>query len=532
MIDTPPLGAAGVGPASATRTRDRDWHVVAPSVFLVLVLAALVLLPFVNASNVQLAHKYTRGFAEPARAAVTDIHVALALEGSLLGDFAESRDSTVLRRYREAARQEEAGTRKLAPLVPRLGAAVRARFAEMERTQEAWHRLIERGLASPGPRGARAHLEGDAYEDVAAGRGAAGPGDRRRGGAHAERDHRRGAHAPARGRRAGPARPRRAPAWWSGSRAGLHVYAVAIEQRGEQLREAVEGRERLMRGISHDIRTRCTPSTGHAQLLQDDILGPLSAGQRDSVARMRRGVRSVLTLVGDLLELSRAEAGRAAHHAARGRPRAAAARGSSRSTRARPTPPGHRLAAECAGVDGAVLTDAERVRQVLGNLLSNAVKYTPRGGAITVRLARRERPDAPRRGEWMVIDVLDTGTGVPEQMIASIFEEFSRLPMHAEQPGVGLGLAIARRIAGLLGGDLTVQNARSGSGRVLHAVAARDPGGVSDPPAGAAPRRRWAAAPVPGPRARRRCDTDGRGPAQGSGGRPAAVTLAPSVHHA
>jgi signal transduction histidine kinase len=436
--------------------------VVAPSVFLVLVLAALVLLPFVNASNVQLAHKYTRGFAEPARAAVTDIHVALALEGSLLGDFAESRDSTVLRRYREAARQEEAGTRKLAPLVPRLGAAVRARFAEMERTQEAWHRLIERGLASPGPRGARAHLEGDAYENVllAAAQldlAIADEMDRtQRGIIDAERTHRRVAVLLALLGLAGAG-----VVVWLARR--LHVYAVTIEQRGEQLREAVEGRERLMRGISHDIRNPLHAIDGHAQLLQDDILGPLSAGQRDSVARMRRGVRSVLTLVGDLLELSRAEAGElritrrevdlvpllheiiAEHEGA-----AHAA--------------GHRLAAECADVDGGVVTDAERVRQVLGNLLSNAVKYTPRGGAITVRLARRERPGAPRPGDWMVIDVLDTGTGVPEQMIASIFEEFSRLPMHAEHPGVGLGLAIARRIAGLLGGDLTVQNARSGSG--------------------------------------------------------------------
>jgi signal transduction histidine kinase len=462
MIDTPPPGAAPIAPASDTRTRDRDWHVVAPSAFLVLVLAALVLLPFVNAANVRRAREYTREVAEPGRAAVTRLHVALALQGSLLGDFAESRDSTTLRRYRVAVVQEDSATRNLARLVPQLGEAARARLGEMERTQEAWHRLIERGLASPGPRGARAHLEGAAYEDVVLAvaqldLAIADEVERTQSGImDAERAHRSVAVVLALLGLAGTG-----VVVWLARR--LHVYAVAIEQRGEQLREAVEGRERLMRGISHDIKNPLHAIDGHAQLLQDDILGPLTPGQRDSVARIRRGVRSVLTLVGDLLELSRAEAGqlritrREVDLVPLLREVIAEHEGAAHAA-------GHRLAAECTGVDGAVLTDAERVRQVLGNLLSNAVKYTPRGGAITVRLARRERPDAPRRGEWMVIDVLDTGTGVPEQMIASIFEEFSRLPMHAEQPGVGLGLAIARRIAGLLGGDLTVQNARSGSG--------------------------------------------------------------------
>jgi signal transduction histidine kinase len=451
MSDTPAAGIISVAPASARRMRDRDWRVIAPSAFLLLVVTALVLLPFANVATVQRAHDQMRRLTEPGRAAVTAIHVALALEGSLLGDYAETRDSTILRRYDDAVRQEKAATRKLAPLVPQLGSAVRARFGEMERRQEAWHRLVERGLASPGPRGARAHLEGDAYEDVllAAARldeAIADEADRTR--SHIldlERAHRRLSVSLALRGLAGAG-----VVVWLARR--LRLYAVTIEERA-----------RLMRGISHDIKNPLHAIDGHAQLLQDEILGALAPRQHDSVTRIRRGVRSVLALVGDLLELSRAEAGQLSitrrevdlgpllHEVI------AEHEGAARAA-------GHHLAAAVGHVNGEVVTDAERVRQVLGNLLSNAVKYTPRGGAITVRLERRQRPDAPQHGEWVAIDVIDTGPGVPEHLIASIFEEFSRLPMHAEQPGVGLGLAIARRIAGLLDGGLTVQNARSGSG--------------------------------------------------------------------
>jgi signal transduction histidine kinase len=126
---------------------------------------------------------------------------------------------------------------------------------------------------------------------------------------------------------------------------------------------------------------------------------------------------------------------------------------------------GHRLTTRMAvQEDAVVVTDAERVRQVLGNLLSNAVKYTPGGGEITLRVERRDRPHAPRADAWLAVDVIDTGPGVPAPLTEAIFEEFSRLPMHEEKPGVGLGLAIARRVARLLGGDLTVQGAPSGSG--------------------------------------------------------------------
>ena len=93
------------------------------------------------------------------------------------------------------------------------------------------------------------------------------------------------------------------------------------------------------------------------------------------------------------------------------------------------------------------------MRQVLSNLLSNAVKYTPAGGRIGVRV-RPLAGNPAHPGEWLAIDVSDTGPGIPAERGQRIFEEFTRLEP-GRTPGAGLGLAISRRVARAIGGDLT-----------------------------------------------------------------------------
>jgi len=122
----------------------------------------------------------------------------------------------------------------------------------------------------------------------------------------------------------------------------------------------------------------------------------------------------------------------------------------------------HRAAAQFAGltlvsapVDSQTIltTDPVRVSQVLGNLLSNAIKYTPAGGHIEVST---ELPKGPgTNADRLAIHVVDDGPGIPSDKREEIFGEFSRLGV-VDRPGAGLGLSIARRIARLLGGDVTV----------------------------------------------------------------------------
>jgi len=97
-----------------------------------------------------------------------------------------------------------------------------------------------------------------------------------------------------------------------------------------------------------------------------------------------------------------------------------------------------------------------RVRQILSNLLSNAVKYTPDGKITVEATDGSDRGGAEESGR-VAIRVTDTGTGIPEGKREAIFQEFTRLDPNAQE-GAGVGLAISRRIARQLGGDITVDS--------------------------------------------------------------------------
>jgi len=110
-----------------------------------------------------------------------------------------------------------------------------------------------------------------------------------------------------------------------------------------------------------------------------------------------------------------------------------------------------------------VVTDPSRVRQILQNLVSNAVKYTNPGGKIRLSAARRNVDHESVSRDMIVVDVADTGPGIPPDQLEKVFEEFWRLESHRNIPGSGLGLSVARRIATLLDGTLTVESSPRGS---------------------------------------------------------------------
>jgi PAS domain S-box-containing protein len=226
------------------------------------------------------------------------------------------------------------------------------------------------------------------------------------------------------------------------------------ERRREELERVTESRTRLMRGFTHDVKNPLGAADGYAQLLEDGILGELSAKQVESVQRIRRSIQTSLHLIHDLLELARAEAGQIELELV---PTdiAELVRETAEDFRAQAAAAG--LGLEVRTAEGLpTRTDPARVRQILSNLLSNAVKYTPEGG-ITVEAGLRTDGSGPRGGEWIAIGATDTGPGIPAGKRELIFQEFTRLDPEA-QHGAGVGLAISRRIARLLGGDITVES--------------------------------------------------------------------------
>ncbi|HET7321325.1 MAG TPA: HAMP domain-containing sensor histidine kinase [Longimicrobiaceae bacterium] len=225
------------------------------------------------------------------------------------------------------------------------------------------------------------------------------------------------------------------------------------QKRSAALERLSKSRTRLMRGFSHDLKNPLGAADGYAQLLEEGILGEMAPKQKESVQRIRRSIHTCLRLIQDLLELARAEAGQLEVERI---PTdvAAVAREVAEDFRAQATGRGLALQDD---IRDPLRTDTDpmRVRQVLANLVSNAVKYTAEG---TVSVTGESGAgSAPIAGDWLCVRVTDTGPGIPADKQEQIFQEFTRLDS-SEKDGAGVGLAISRKIAQLLGGEITVES--------------------------------------------------------------------------
>lgn len=237
--------------------------------------------------------------------------------------------------------------------------------------------------------------------------------------------------------------------------------SIAIsEQRRADLETITESKYRLMRGFSHDVKNPIGAADGYLQLLSDGVLGPIVEKQQTSIERARRSLHAALSLIGDLLELAKTEAGHINIERVPTDVRAVA-REAGEQYRAQAEAKGLVIQIETRLDVPTILSDPIRVRQVLGNLISNAVKYTATGH-VAVRVGDEHNPDSRGR---LSISVADTGLGIAKEKQRLLFKEFVRLDPTAG-PGAGIGLAMSARIAEALGGTITVRS-ESGHGSVF-----------------------------------------------------------------
>jgi signal transduction histidine kinase len=239
---------------------------------------------------------------------------------------------------------------------------------------------------------------------------------------------------------------------------GVHA-AVALHNARlyEELKRSTLARDRFFSAMSHDLRTPIAAIVGYSELLADGIVGDLSSKQQEMVERIAQVAAHLTELVNDILDLAKLDAGRVELHPERvvlGElvREAVLAVEPQASGKALPL----RLDLDSAG-DETVRVDPVRVRQILVNLLSNAVKFTEHGEV---------RVDAGLGGERTWITVRDTGPGLPPGSEEAVFEEFLQIASGRgtkREPGSGLGLAVSRRLARAMGGDLTVES-RPGEG--------------------------------------------------------------------
>ena len=216
-----------------------------------------------------------------------------------------------------------------------------------------------------------------------------------------------------------------------------------------ELDEASRHKSDFLASMSHELRTPLNAIIGFSEVLEEQMFGPLNEAQQQYVSDVLGAGRHLLSLINDILDLSKIEAGRMEL--------ALADVSIPETLQAGLTM--HRPRADRAGIDmrlsvepgvDVVRADERQVRQVVFNLLSNAVKFTPRGGRIDVT--------ARRLADAVEIAVADSGIGIAPEDQQRIFGEFqqARTSSGGFVEGTGLGLALARRFVELHGGELSV----------------------------------------------------------------------------
>lgn len=249
-----------------------------------------------------------------------------------------------------------------------------------------------------------------------------------------------------------------------GTTFGIMAHAVDVTEK-VRAREAAETANRakadFLAAMSHDLRTPLNAIMGYARLVADGMYGPVNEKQVDVLSRVQRANQHLLTLINDILSFSKLEAGSLDLQV-----QPLLVRTAIEPLRAliEPQLEAKRLTYEeqPAPEDIRVAADPDRIMQILLNLLTNAVKFTDEG---TVSVTWEATADTVR------INVQDTGIGISADELERVFDPFVQATAgrHGKRRGVGLGLAISRKLARAMNGDLTaVSQEGRGSTFTLH----------------------------------------------------------------
>ena len=265
--------------------------------------------------------------------------------------------------------------------------------------------------------------------------------------------------------------------------AELNLLADQLRARGEdiqlknaELSKADRMKSEFLANMSHELRTPLNAVIGFSEILKDGMVGELSTEQTEYVTDIFVSGKHLLSLINDILDLSKVESGHSPLDLAPLEPEQLSSSGIS-VMREKAGTQSVRLRAVCAPDLGSVLVDPRKAKQIVYNLLANAVKFTPEGGHVTltlsrvtaaqVRMACEQRharvfaPEAVDRfAAYLMISVADTGIGIEQSDLERLFQPFVQIDstLSRKYAGTGLGLMMVKRLAELHGGGVMVMS--------------------------------------------------------------------------
>jgi len=255
----------------------------------------------------------------------------------------------------------------------------------------------------------------------------------------------------------------------------LRRFDQALRQKNDELENASRMKSEFLANMSHELRTPLNAIIGFSEVLRDGLMGDLTDKQRAFIGNIFDSGQHLLSLINDILDLSKVEAGKMTLDLETV-PVASSFMNSMSIIREKAATRHIRLIMDAVEDLGTIQVDARKLKQIVYNLLSNAVKFT-HGGQVTLHASRVSREDVgvlsgpwPGRSlpladnqfaEFLKISVTDSGIGIPDQGMEQLFRPFSQIDsgLARKFEGTGLGLAMVKLLAQLHGGTVAVESA-------------------------------------------------------------------------